>query len=381
MPNHTKNLPEGWKETPLGKMVDKRNQKHDCSKDNNDLPCIELEHIEEATGRVLGYVSSLNQKSIKNKFFNGDVVFGKLRPYLRKYFLANMNGVASSETWVLKFKEGKGDNNFLFYLVQSDKFVESCNRTTGTKMPRADWSLISDELFPFPPIAEQRKISILLSTWDHAISTLTQLISAKQELKKGLMQQLLTGKKRLPGFEGEWESLRLGEVLDYEQPGDYIVKSEEYNDSIGVPVLTANKSFLLGYTQESFGVFTKVPVIIFDDFTTASKYVEMPFKVKSSAIKILKPLGDSINIRFVYDRLQLINYEASDHKRYWISEFQELEVEFPNLEEQNAIAKVSEDFERDIKIYSTILECFKLQKSGIMQQLLTGKKRVKVNPD
>lgn len=102
------------------------------------------------------------------------------------------------------------------------------------------------------------------------------------------MQQLLTGRTRLPGFHSDWKPIKLGTILSFEQPTGYLVKSAEYDSNNDIAVLTANKSFILGYTDESEGVFDDVPVIIFDDFTTASKYVDFPFKVKSSALKILK---------------------------------------------------------------------------------------------
>ena len=84
-----------------------------------------------------------------------------------------------------------------------------------------------------------------------------------------------------------YSEYELGDLLEYEQPTAYIVESTDYSDSYSVPVLTAGKSFILGYTNEMEGVFDKTPVIIFDDFTTATQYVNFPFKVKSSAMKIL----------------------------------------------------------------------------------------------
>ena len=97
-----------------------------------------------------------------------------------------------------------------------------------------------------------------------------------------------------------WKEVELGEVLQYEQPGDYIVDNDEYNDENKTPVLTAGKSFILGYTDEKEGIYTKLPVIIFDDFTTANHFVTFPFKVKSSAMKMLTPKMENINLKYVY---------------------------------------------------------------------------------
>ena len=95
---------------------------------------------------------------------------------------------------------------------------------------------------------------------------------------------------------------KLGDVLDYERPDNYIVKSTIYNSNNKIPVLTANKSFVLGYTDENFGIYENIPAIIFDDFTTDSKFVNFPFKVKSSAIKILKRKSKDTDLRFVFEK-------------------------------------------------------------------------------
>ena len=137
----------------------------------------------------------------------------------------------------------------------------------------------------------------------------------------------------------------LGELLSYEQPTPYIVESTEYNDQYPTPVLTAGKSFILGYTNERQGIFTDVPVIIFDDFTTSSQYVTFPFKVKSSAMKILKPNTDLVLPKYIFYRMQIIQFDASTHKRYWIQQYSKIKVKIPPVPEQERIvAKIEELF-------------------------------------
>jgi type I restriction enzyme, S subunit len=140
--------------------------------------------------------------------------------------------------------------------------------------------------------------------------------------------------------EMSWEMVRLGDVLDYEQPTNYIVTSDFYDDSFATPVLTAGKSFVLGFTNEVDGVFTNLPVIIFDDFTTASKYVDFPFKVKSSAMKILKAKEGLADTRFMFYLLQTLNLDSEQHKRYWISKFAPLQIPLPPLPTQKRIAEI-----------------------------------------
>lgn len=145
-----------------------------------------------------------------------------------------------------------------------------------------------------------------------------------------------------------WQQCCFEDVLDYEQPTKYIVKNTNYEDK-GVAVLTAGKSFILGYTKETTGIFygDKEPVIIFDDFTTSSKLVKFPFKVKSSAMKILHA-RDNINIDFIYYLMQTISYRNETHKRYWISEYAKQKLNLPPLEEQGRIVEKIEELFSDI---------------------------------
>ena len=136
------------------------------------------------------------------------------------------------------------------------------------------------------------------------------------------------------------ESTVLDDVLKYEQPTKYIVETENYDDSYNTPVLTAGKSFLLGYTNEEKGVFNEVPVIIFDDFTTSFHFVDFPFKVKSSALKILKAVKDKADIKYLYYKMQTIKFEAEQHKRYWISKYSQIEIPLPSIATQQRIAAI-----------------------------------------
>jgi restriction endonuclease S subunit len=142
-----------------------------------------------------------------------------------------------------------------------------------------------------------------------------------------------------------WKVVSFNDVLDYIQPTKYIVKSTEYDAKFKTPVLTAGKSFIKGYTNEETGIYNSLPVIIFDDFTTATKFVNFPFKVKSSAMKILKPKELLADIKFAYYLMQTINVNKDTHKRYWISVYSKLKVNLPPPHEQLAIvSKIEELF-------------------------------------
>lgn len=223
--------------------------------------------------------------------------------------------------------------------------------------------------------SEQNKIALCLSNIDTLISQLEVLIEKKKAIKQGAMQELLTGKRRLKGFKEPWVEKRLGDILDYEQPTPYLVTTSDYFEN-GIPVLTAGKTFILGYTHENFGIFNKFPVIIFDDFVTESKYVDFPFKAKSSAMKMLSLKNDEDNLRFVYEVMQAIDFPMTDHKRYWIAEYSQLVIKMPSPQEQSAIANILLGMDNDISSLEIKRSKYCAIKQGMMQQLLTGKIRL-----
>lgn len=221
--NGTTPIPQGYKATPLGiipqeweiydfdRIVIRPKSRH-LPNPQTHLRCIELEHLSQSDGSILGYIDSAEQKSMKNEFEEGDVLFGKLRPYLRKYWLAKFRGVCSSEIWVLRVISDVCTKEYLFDIVSSYNFVQKANVSSGSKMPRAEWDYVSKIPILTPPLAEQQKIAEVLGTWDKAIEKQSQLIKKLELRKKGLMQQLLTTKRRLPGFSDPWKEVRLGEI-------------------------------------------------------------------------------------------------------------------------------------------------------------------------
>jgi len=219
-------------------------------------------------------------------------------------------------------------------------------------------------------LAEQTAIATALSDADGLITGLEKLIAKKRNIKQGAMHQLLQPK------EG-WEVKKLGEFLNYEQPTPYLVSDTEYNNNNQTPVLTAGKTFILGYTNEEHGIFNNLPVIIFDDFTTAIKYVDFPFKAKSSAMKMLVPRNEKVNLRFIYEIMQQIKFPLGDHKRHWIGEYQHIEIDIPKSpEEQTRIATILSDMDAELSALEKKLEKYKKVKLGMMQELLTGKTRL-----
>lgn len=283
------------------------------------------------------------------------------------------SAVLNYHTWKV-VPNGSIDSDFFFRaLAWLTTFIENNAHGASALVHTQKWEMEGYYL-AVPPLGEQRRIAEALRDTDALIGSLERLIAKKLSIKQGMMQHILTGKTRLPGFNGEWQSKKLSELLAYEQPGRYLVSSTDYVRT-GIPVLTAGKTFVLGHTTETDGVYEALPVVIFDDFTTASKYVSFPFKAKSSAMKMLSAKGGT-NLRFVFERMQQIDFVAVDHKRRWIAEFSKLEIAMPAIEEQHAIAAVIEDTHDEIDALERRLYSIRAIKQGMMQELLTGRTRL-----
>ena len=506
--------------------------------DTEDLPRVEYEDIVSGQGTLNKDINKKKSCKTGILFDNGDVLFGKLRPYLKNWLFATFMGIAVGDFWVLR--ANNADGLYIYTLLQIDAFQDIANQSTGTKMPRADWSLVSKQRFLTPTVVpEQRKIGEFFKQLDNLITLhqckdfaldtnkafqqrcllsiksanaweqrklgemgetyaglsskskedfghgeaefvpymnvftnpiadvamteaieiddrqakvkngdvlfttssetpeevgmssvwlkngsntylnsfcfgfrasesinsyylaymlrssgvrrkivfLAQGISRYNISKKKMMeikvpmpisaeqrqlgeifrqldnlitlhQRKQTIKKRSKMDEkrrvnylmiaNAWEQRKLREVFDYERPDTYIVKSDKYSDTYSTPVLTANKGFILGYTNE-MQVCNK-ECIIFDDFTLDSKYVTFPFMVKSSALKILTAKIGYF-LPFAYQLLQATNIEILGHARHYISVVQPTKVLIPSNDEQIRIGKCIQQIDNLITLH------------------------------
>lgn len=168
------------------------------------------------------------------------------------------------------------------------------------------------------------------------------------------------------------EEYELGQLLSYEQPTPYIVESTKYNDAYKTPVLTAGKSFIIGYTDETDGIYTKLPVIIFDDFTTSTQYVNFNFKVKSSAMKILTANTSLVLPKYIFYQMQIINFDHSTHKRYWIQQYSKIKVKIPPLSVQEQVVRKIEELFSELDNGVETLQTIKEQLAVYRQAVLTS---------
>jgi type I restriction enzyme S subunit len=174
----------------------------------------------------------------------------------------------------------------------------------------------------------------------------------------------------------DWEVVKLGDILEYEQPTKYLIKNDDYNIDYKTPVLTAGKTFILGYTDEINDIYANLPVIIFDDFTTSNHYVNFEFKIKSSAMKLLTTKKH--NLKYLYEQMQLIKFCLGiEHKRYWISEYSQIKIPLPPMLEQEKIAEILSTWDEAISHQETLIEQKNIQKKGLMQQIFNQTIRFK----
>lgn len=186
-----------WEPKRFGEVAFVRSERVDPRRVGEQQFCVELEHVESGTGRLLAFTSAGAQSSLKSVFGPGDVLFGKLRAYLRKYWLATFAGVCSTEMWVLGCRAGQLIPEYLSQLVRTDEFIEIASNSYGTHMPRSDWNVVKNYEVTLPSPPEQIVIGQVLSEMDADLKVLEQRREKTRALKQGMMQELLTGRIRL----------------------------------------------------------------------------------------------------------------------------------------------------------------------------------------
>lgn len=230
----------------------------------------------------------------------------------------------------------------------------------------------------YPIFNEQQKIGDFFKQLDNTIALHQRKLEKIKALKTAYLSEMFPAegetkpKRRFAGFTDAWEEINLGDIIDYEQPTKYIVRSISYGDNFGIPVLTAGKSFKLGYTNEVYGIKNaslNLPVIIFDDFTTSSQYVDFSFKVKSSAIKILSLKKETADFYFVYNNLKNIKYLPQSHERHWISKFVKFKVYQPSYEEQTKIGNFLKQLDKTITIHQRKLQKLQNIKKAYLNEM------------
>jgi type I restriction enzyme S subunit len=256
-------------------------------------------------------------------------------------------------------------NEFLYSWYKKHGNKIGIRYAQGTKQQNLSYDIIEKFPIRYPSIEEQEKLNTFISLLDSRIATQNKIIEDLKKLKVAIRDKQLNAIRKHYGL-----NYQICDLLDYEQPTKYAVTDTEYSeDRSKTPVLTANKAFILGYTDENFGVYDNGACIILDDFTLDCKYVDFPFKVKSSAIKILT-VKNSYSLRYVYEYLNYLNLETTEHKRHYISEIEPMMIAYPTDKKKiDDFNNMMSSLESKIEIENKYLQSLLAQKSYLLSNM------------
>ena len=379
-----------WEISTFDDIALKQSRKYNPETEKKDLTCIELEHIEQGTGSLLGSVSAKEQKSIKNRFSQGNVLFGKLRPYLRKYAQPNFDGVCSSEIWVFSGKTV--NNDFLYRLIQTDYFMSAVSSTSGSKMPRAEWDLLKNLNFGYPKNTnEQQKIADFLSAVDEKITALTAQKTALTQYKQGMMQRIFSQTLRFKDDNGaeypEWEVKYLKNVSaiydgthmtpDYQASGVPFysvehVTSDNFNDTKFISAEVFEKECKRVKIEKNDILMTRIGDIgtskLIDWDVKASFYVSLAL-IKPFTTTVGSYLNQYIRSSYFQRELHQRTIHVAFPKKINLGEIGECVVKLPNFDEQIKIAQLLTELDDKINAVDAQIQSAQQWKQGLLQQM------------
>jgi type I restriction enzyme S subunit len=362
------------------------------------------DHVESGTGRLLRLESAREQGAISGKYLvaPGDVVYSKIRPYLEKAVKTDFPALCSADMYPLTPKRGV-DGSFVLHTLLGQDFTNfAISVSTRSGIPKINRIELAEYVLSVPPMAEQEMISASLNDADDLIAFLERLIAKKQAIKRGVMQQLLSGKTRLPGFNGQWSRETVGAIADVKTgPFGSALHERDYV-SQGTPIITVE------HLGERGVVAKDVPMVSNADRRRLSEYIlrngDVVFSrvgsIDRNALISEQEEGWLFSGRLLRVR---VNGSKADpafmSSQFHSSTFKDgvravavgqtmpslntvilrgVSVSVPPLDEQRAIGQVSTDLDRELDALHRRLEKAKTIKQGMMQQLLTGRTRLPV---
>ena len=383
-------IPKTWQVVSIGDVCQQRNEIVQPSI-NNKEPFVGLEHIASGETRLQKFAQSADVRSAKFRFYAGDILYGKLRPYLDKAVIAIFNGICSTDLLVLTPKENVV-KEFLIYVLHSNDFIKyAIATTTGTNHPRTSWSAISKFKFGLPEYLEQQKIADILLTVDEAIQKTNEIIAKTERLKKGLMQELLTkgvGHKEFKDTEigripEEWEVVRLENVVEIWDK--YRVPVKEQDRKPGpFPYCGANGiiDYIAGYTHDGEFVLLAEDGGFFGPFENSAYIMRGKFWANNH-VHILKAIEGILINEFLMYCLNFMDLTpfltGSTRPKLTQENTRKIPLPLPPIQEQQRIAEILTTIDRKLEIERNEKAKLERIKQGLMDLLLTGKIRVKVN--
>ncbi len=370
-------IPEDWEVSKLSQILQNRSEKYTPNEDE-DFLYVALEHIDQESGRLIGIGKSSESTSTKSAFYKKDVLFGKLRPYLRKYWLSDIDGVCSTEILALK---PLTHPEFAFYTIQSNKFIEDIsNKAFGTKMPRTSWADMKDYKIPLPPLPEQKRIAEILSTTDAHIEKLDKIIEDYKLLKKGMMKKLLTEgightefkETEIGRIPKEWEVKPLGEIASI----FYGKNQKEIEDESGIYKILGTGG-VMGKTNS---YLWNQPSVLIGRKGTINKpmYIDEPFWTVDTLFYTKINYGYSGKWLYYYlNAIDLAKYnEATGVPSLNSNTLSKIQIAVPTYSQQLEIEYVLSSLDSNINLLNDEKQDFIQLKKSLMEKLLTGKIRV-----
>lgn len=414
-------LPDGWKLTTLGKVCEGDlqtgpfgSQLHAHEYQKEGVPVLMPKDIINCRADITN-ASKISEKRAldlhKHRLIAGDLLFSRRGDVARFALISEGTEGSLCGTGCLKARPSKNHSpNFLSYILQKNTVKTWLEQNAvGQTMPNMNTAILNElPLISASSREEEDKIAQILSTWDKAIEKLECLITAKKKRKKALMQQLLTGKKRFAGFEGEWKDFKLKSLANNQlensfTDGDWIESPHIANAGVRIiqtgniavgSFKNKNKRYISG---KSFSDLKCKEVHIGDVLICrlaepAGRACLVPNigeekMITSVDVTILKTDKNKVNPYYLVQFLSLPHTlyiveslsGGSTRSRVSRTNLGNIKVTFPSIEEQQKIAAVLSAADKEIEIHQTQLFTLKQQKKGLMQQLLTGKKRVKID--
>ena len=363
-----KGFTDDWEQRKLGNLFNERKEKST----KGELLSVTLSNgvtkFSDLNKKDNSNIKSGNYKVVKKN----DIPYNSMRMWQGASGVSSYDGIVSPAYTVL-VPNRNSNSNFYAVLFKKKSILNLFTRFSQG-LTSDTWNLkypiLKDIIVPFTNLEEQKRIFKIFNVINNLLALYEKKKQLLTQLKQGIVNFLITknGQKpqlRFSGFNNNWESKSFEKLLNYEQPTKYIVKKADYI-SQGTPVLTANKSFVLGYTNET-NVYQNIPAIIFDDFTLESKYVDFPFMVKSSAIKILT--SENSNLFFIYQLLNNQRFVQEGHSRHYISVVQKKKVLVPSIQEQNKISDLIKQLEDNIELNSNTIVLLKKLKEFLLQSM------------
>ena len=315
-------------------------KKHSEYWEDGTVPWFRMDDI-RTHGRVLSdSLQYVTPQAVKGQLFQADSLIFATTATIGEHAIIGVPFLCNQRFTVLTIRDEMKEALEPMYLFHYGFIIDEwCKRNTksGT-MAAVDMNKFREIEIPIPPLQVQEEIVRMLDAFTNLTAELTTELATELAMRTKQYAYYRDEMLKLENVEGV-KHKEIAEVSTYEQPGHYIVHSTDYDDAFDTPVLTAGQTFILGYTDETDGIYNaskQQPVILFDDFTGALKWVDFPFKVKSSATKFIKSC-DGVMLRYLYYCMCSLDFSSKEHKRLWISKYSHFEIPVPPFPVQQDI--------------------------------------------